>query len=222
VTDLVRYILNNLDSLGPETVDHLQVVAVAMVVSAATGLTLGVVASRRRRLGEAVLGIASTLLTIPSFALLSVLTTFFIALGLQIGDPPVITGLVLYAQLPIIRNTRAGILAVNPEVLEAARGMGMTSGQVLMRVELPLALPVILGGLRQATVMIVAIATVGAAVGSANLGRPIVDTLQRSGSSLPILAGIIFVAAIGLAADALLGGLQRALSRGRITSEPIT
>jgi osmoprotectant transport system permease protein len=151
-----------------------------------------------------------------------VLTTLFIALGLQIGDPPVIAGLVLYAQLPIIRNTRAGILAVNPGVLEAARGMGMTPWQVLTRIELPLALPVILGGLRQATVMIVAIATVGAAVGSANLGRPIVDTLQRSGNSIPILAGIIFVAAIGLGADAILGGVQRVLSRGRITSEPMT
>jgi osmoprotectant transport system permease protein len=193
-----------------------------MVISAVSGLSLGVLASRRARLGEAVLGIASTLLTIPSFALLSVLTTLFIAVGLQIGDPPVIAGLVLYAQLPIIRNTRAGILAVNPGVLEAARGMGMTSSQVLFGVELPLALPVILGGLRQATVMIVAIATVGAAVGSANLGRPILDTLQRSGNRLPILAGIIFVAGIGLAADAILGGLQLAISKGRITTEPIT
>jgi osmoprotectant transport system permease protein len=222
VIDLFHYILDNLDSLLPETADHLQVVGVAMVISAVSGLSLGVLASRRARLGEAVLGIASTLLTIPSFALLSVLTTLFIAVGLQIGDPPVIAGLVLYAQLPIIRNTRAGILAVNPGVLEAARGMGMTSSQVLFGVELPLALPVILGGLRQATVMIVAIATVGAAVGSANLGRPILDTLQRSGNRLPILAGIIFVAGIGLAADAILGGLQLAISKGRITTEPIT
>ncbi len=220
--DLVHYILDNLDTLVPETVDHLQVVGIAMAISVATGLTLGIVASRFERLGQAVLGIASTLLTIPSFALLSVLTTLFIALGLQIGDPPVIAALVLYAQLPIIRNTRAGILAVNPGVLEAARGMGMTRLQVLTRVELPLAVPVILGGVRQATVMIVAIATVGAAVGSNNLGRPIVDTLQRSGNRLPILAGILFVAAIGIGADAILGGIQGALSQGRITSEPIT
>jgi len=217
--DLIRFILDNGDSLIPQTLDHLQIVAVTMVISAATGLTLGIVASRSPRLGEGVLGVASTLLTIPSFALFSVLTTLFIALGLQIGDPPVIAGLVLYAQLPIIRNTRAGITAVNPSVLESARGMGMTKGQVLTRVELPLALPVILGGFRQATVMIVAIATVGAAVGSPNLGRPIVDTLQRSGSSLPILAGITGVAIIGIGADTLLGGVQRLLSRGRITPE---
>jgi osmoprotectant transport system permease protein len=217
--DLIRFIVDNRDSLIPQTLDHLQIVAVTMVISAATGLTLGIVASRSLRLGEAVLGVASTLLTIPSFALFSVLTTLFIALGLQIGDPPVIAGLVLYAQLPIIRNTRAGIIAVSPSVLESARGMGMTNGQVLTRVELPLALPVILGGFRQATVMIVAIATVGAAVGSPNLGRPIVDTLQRSGSSLPILAGITGVAIIGIGGDTLLGGLQRLLSRGRITPD---
>src|ERR1700738_2212873 len=137
--DLVHYIVNNLDSLVPETVDHLTIVAISMVISAATGLSLGVLASRWRRLGEAVLAIASTLLTIPSFALLSVLTTLFIAMGLQIGDPPVIAGLVLYAQLPLIRNTRAGILAVNPGVLEAAQGMGMTPWQVPGRGEVPLA-----------------------------------------------------------------------------------
>src|SRR5258708_24661559 len=209
--DLVHYILDNLDTLVPETVDHLQVVGIAMAISVATGLTLGIVASRFERLGQAVLGIASTLLTIPSFALLSVLTTLFIALGLEIGDPPVIAALVLYAQLPIIRNTRAGILAVNADVLEAARGMGMTRRQVLTRVELPLAIPVILGGIRQATVMIVAIATVGAAVGSNNLGRPIVDTLQRSGNRLPILAGILFVAPIRIRAHPILGALHGAL-----------
>jgi osmoprotectant transport system permease protein len=221
VVALLRYIQDNLDTLVPQTLDHLLVVGVTMAISTVSGLAAGVVAARRRRLGEALLGVASALLTIPSFALFSVLTTLFIALGLQIGDPPVIAGLVLYAQLPIIRNTRAGILAVNPPVLEAARGMGMRPGQVLRTVEIPLALPVILGGIRQATVMIVAITTVGSAVGSNNLGRPILDSLERSGSALPILAGIIFVALIGIAADGLLGGVQRLLSRGRITSEPV-
>ena len=218
--DLYRYILNNLDTLVPQFFDHLVVVAATMAVSVVTGLALGIVAARRQRLGEFLLSVASALLTIPSFALFSVLVTLFIALGLQIGDPPVIAGLVLYAQLPIIRNTRAGILAVNPGVLEAARGMGMRPRQVLLGVELPLALPVILGGIRQATVMIVAIATVGAAVGSDNLGRPILDSLERSGSRLPIFAGIIFVAIIGIFADAGLGGVQHLLSGGRITSEP--
>jgi len=187
-----------------------------------SGLGLGIIAARRQRLGELLLGLASTLLTIPSFALFSALTTLFLALGLGIGDPPVVAGLVLYAQLPLIRNTRAGIRAVRPEVLEAARGMGMRPRQVLFRVELPLALPVILGGLRQTTVMVVAIATVGAAVSSNNLGQPILQGLERSGSQLPILAGIIPVALIGIFADASLGTLQRLLSRHRITTEPLT
>ena len=219
---LLRYVSDNLDSLVPQTVNHLVIVAVAMAVSTLTGLALGVLAAKRPRLGELAMGLASTLLTIPSFAAFAVLTTLFIIVGLQIGDPPVIAGLILYAQLPIIRNTRAGILAVNPGVLEAALGMGMTPAQVLTRVELPLALPVILGGLRQATVMVVAITTVGATVGSNNLGRPILDAVERSGSRLPIISGTIFVAAIGLGLDGLLGVAQRALSRGRITAEPVT
>ena len=219
---LIKYILDNLDILIPETLDHVTVVAITMGVSAVTGLTLGVLAARRQRAGEAILAVASTLLTIPSFALFAVLTTLFIALRLKIGDPPVIAGLILYAQLPIIRNTRAGIVAVDASVLDAARGMGMSPGQVLRKVELPLALPVILGGLRQATVMIVAITTVGATVGSANLGRPILDALERSGSRLPILAGVIFVAAIGLSADGLLGLVQRLLGGDRVTAEPLT
>ena len=217
--DLYRFFVNNLDTLWPEVQDHLLIVAVTMSVSAVSGVGLGILASRRARLGEAILGVASTLLTIPSFALFAVLTTIFIALGSTIGDPPVVVGLLLYAQLPIIRNTRAGILAVNGSVLEAARGMGMTPRQVLTRVEVPLALPVILGGLRQATVMIVAITTVGATVGSNNLGRPILNALERSGSNLPIIAGTMLVAAIGIGADALLGLLQRVLSKGRITAE---
>jgi osmoprotectant transport system permease protein len=221
LVSLYRYIQDNLDTLVPQFTTHVVVVAWTMAVSATSGLTLGIIAARRQRLGEAILAIASALLTIPSFALFSVLVTVFIALGLQIGDPPVIAGLVLYAQLPIIRNTRAGILAVNPSVLEAARGMGMRPFQVLRGVEIPLALPVILGGVRQATVMIVAITTVGAAVGSDNLGRPILDSLERSGSRLPILAGIILVAALGIGADTTLGALQRLLSKGRITTEPL-
>jgi osmoprotectant transport system permease protein len=217
--DLFRYFVDNWDALSPEVLDHLAIVLTTMAISALSGVGLGVLTTRRPRLGEAVLGIASTLLTIPSFALFAVLTTLFIAFGATIGDPPVVVGLVLYAQLPIIRNTRAGILAVDASVLEAARGMGMTRMQVLTRVELPLALPVILGGLRQATVMIVAITTVGATVGSNNLGRPILNALERSGSNLPIIAGTMLVAAIGIAADALLGLLQRALGRGRDVKE---
>jgi osmoprotectant transport system permease protein len=209
----LRYILDNWDTLGPQVVTHLEIVAICMVVAGVLGLGLGVLASRSERFATFILAVTSTFLTIPSFALFGLLSIWF-----GLGNPPVIIGLILYALLPIVRNTRAGILAVDPAVTEAARGMGMSPLQELTRVELPLAVPVILAGLRQATVMIVAIATVGAAVGANDLGQPIFAALTRDTGTLEqVLAGIIPVALIGIIADLVLAAVQRALSRGRVT-----
>ncbi|HEY8756362.1 MAG TPA: ABC transporter permease [Candidatus Dormibacteraeota bacterium] len=209
----LRYILDNWDTLGPQVVTHLKIVAICMVVAGVLGLGLGVLASRSERFATFILAVTSTFLTIPSFALFGLLSIWF-----GLGNPPVIIGLILYALLPIVRNTRAGILAVDPAVTEAARGMGMSPPQELTRVELPLAVPVILAGLRQATVMIVAIATVGAAVGANDLGQPIFAALTRDTGTLEqVLAGIIPVALIGIIADLVLAAVQRALSRGRVT-----
>ena len=209
----LRYILDNWDTLGPQVVTHLEIVAICMAVAGALGLGLGVLASRSERFATFILAITSTILTVPSFALFGLLSIWF-----GLGNPPVIIGLILYALLPIVRNTRAGIVAVAPAVVEAARGMGMSRIQVLTRVELPLAVPVILGGLRQATVMIVAIVTVGAAVGVNDLGVPIFAAVSRDTGTLEqVLAGIIPVALIGIIADVVLAAVQRGLSGGRVT-----
>lgn len=209
----LRYILDNWDTLGPQVVTHLEIVAICMAVAGVLGLGLGVLASRSERFATFILAVTSTILTIPSFALFGLLSIRF-----GLGNPPVIIGLILYALLPIVRNTRAGIMAVDPAVTEAARGMGMSPFQELTRVELPLAVPVILGGLRQATVMIVAIATVGAAVGVNDLGVPIFAAVGRDTGTLEqVLAGIIPVALIGIIADVVLATVQRGLSGGRVT-----
>jgi osmoprotectant transport system permease protein len=214
----LRYIRDNWDTLGPETQTHIRIVVICMLVSGAIGLLLGVVAARNERFAAVSLGITSTILTIPSYALFGLLTIWY-----GLGDTPVIIGLILYALLPTLRNTRTGIRAVEPAVIEAARGMGMRPWQVLLRVELPLALPVIVAGLRQATVMVVAIATVGATIGSDNLGRPILSAVGRTtGSDERLLSGLLPVAALGILADASLALVQRLLSRGRITSVPAT
>ncbi|HEY2702245.1 MAG TPA: ABC transporter permease [Candidatus Dormibacteraeota bacterium] len=180
-----------------------------MAAASVAGLATGVLAARRPRLEAAALGVAGVILTIPSFALFGMLT---ILLG--IGNPAVELGLALYALLPIIRNTRTGLGAVDPAVVEAARGMGMSPAQVLLRVELPLALPVIVAGLRQATVMVVAIATVGATVGANDLGQPLLEGI-RGNDRDAIFAGALLVGALGVSADALLAALERGLSRGR-------
>ena len=209
-----RYIADNWDSIGPQTGVHLQIVGICMAVAAAIGLLLGVVAARSARFAAVALAVTSTLLTVPSFALFGLLTIWF-----GLGNPPVIVGLVLYALLPVLRNTRTGVLAVDPAVVEAARGMGMDARQILARVELPLALPVIIAGLRQATVMVVAIATVGATVGANDLGQTILGAVGRtSGSFERVLAGVIPVAVIGIAADLVLAAVQRVLSRGRVVA----
>jgi osmoprotectant transport system permease protein len=209
----LRYILDNWDTLRPQVVTHLEIVAICMLVAGVLGLGLGVLASRSERFATMILAVTSTILTVPSFALFGLLSIWF-----GLGNPPVIIGLILYALLPIVRNTRAGIVAVAPAVVEAARGMGMSRIQVLTRVELPLAVPVILGGLRQATVMIVAIATVGAAVGVNDLGVPIFAAVSRDTGTLEqVLAGIIPVALIGIIADVVLAAVQRGLSGGRVT-----
>lgn len=207
-----RYIADNWDTLGPQIETHLLIVAISIAIAAAVGLVLGVGAARSSWFGTVVLAVTSTLITLPSFALFGLLSIW-----VGLGNPPVIAGLALYALLPITRNTRAGILAVDPAVVEAARGMGMSGAQLLARVELPLAVPVILAGLRQATVLVVAIATVGATVGANDLGQPILAAIGRSTGTLDaVLAGIIPVAAIGILADLVLAALERVLSHGRV------
>jgi osmoprotectant transport system permease protein len=204
---------NNWDLLEPQIVTHLEIVGECILITSLIGLGLGVIASRSEPLSTVIMAITSTILTIPSYALFGLLSIW-----LGVANPPVIVGLILYGLLPITRNTRAGIKTVDPAVVEAARGMGMSPRQVLLKVELPLAVPVILGGIRQATVMIVAIATVGATLGVDDLGQTILSAINRSSGTIDaVLAGIIPVAAIGILADLILAGLQRALSRGRVT-----
>ena len=208
-----QYIVDNWDQIGPQIVTHLEIVAECIVATSAIGLGLGIAASRSEPLSTVILAVTSTILTIPSFALFGLLSIWF-----GLANPPVIVGLILYGLLPVTRNTRAGIKAVDPAVAESARGMGMNPWQILLRVELPLAVPVVLGGIRQATVMIVAIATVGATVGVNDLGQTIISAIGRGSGTLDaVLAGIIPVAAIGVIADVVLAGIQRTLSRGRVS-----
>jgi osmoprotectant transport system permease protein len=208
-----QYISDNWSSIEPQIVTHLEIVGECIVVTSAIGLGLGIAAARSEALSTVILAVTSTILTVPSFALFGLLSIWF-----GLANPPVIVGLILYGLLPVTRNTRAGIKAVDPAVVESARGMGMNPRQVLLKVELPLAVPVVLGGIRQSTVMIVAIATVGATVGVDDLGQTILSAIGRSTGTLDaVLAGIIPVAAIGILADFILAVVQRALSRGRVS-----
>ena len=206
-----QYIADHWDTLGPEVVTQLELPLIAVAVAAVVGIGMGVLGARDERLDAVFTALNSTLLTVPSFALFGILV-FYVGTG----NLAVVIGLALYSLLPAQRNTSAGIGAVRAEVVEAARGMGMSPSQILLRIELPLALPVILAGVRQALASAVAICTIGAAYNSDNLGRPILEVL-RSQNLTALTATVLLIVVIGLTADAILAGVQRLLSRGRIT-----
>ena len=190
------------------TMEHVWLVGIAMLIAVLVGIPLGVLAVRRPWLSNPILGSANIAETIPSLALFGFLLPIPWLGGR--ADRLAITALALYALLPIIRNTVAGISGVDTPVREAARGMGMTETQILMKVEIPLAFSTILAGVRVAAVLTIGIATIAAAVGAGGLGEFIFRGLAMVNNQL-ILAGAIPAALLALAADFLLGILERRL-----------
>ncbi len=191
--------------------EHLWLVGISTLLAAAIGLPLGILLTRRPSLHKPILGGANVMQTIPSLALFGLLMPVP-WLG-ERADRLVILALTLYALLPIIRNTYAGITGVDPAVVEAGRGMGMTDRQLLFQVQLPLALGVIIAGVRVATVISVGVATIAAAVGAGGLGEYIFRGLAMVNNQL-ILAGAIPAAALALFADVGLGFIEKSLRPG--------
>ncbi len=190
------------------TAEHLWMVAISMLIAVVIGVPAGAVLTRKRYLTKPVLGGASVIQTVPSLALFG----FLLAVP-WIGERAeriAILALVLYALLPMVRNTYVGITNVDPAVVETGRAMGMTDRQLLFRVELPLAMPTIVAGVRVATVISVGLATLAAAVGAGGLGEFIFRGLAMVNTTL-ILAGAIPAAVLALLADLLLGLIQRHL-----------
>jgi osmoprotectant transport system permease protein len=208
---LVEFFLRHRAEILQSTGEHVWLVGLTMVLAISIGVPLGIVVTRRPWLGKPVLGSANVAETIPSLALFGFLLPIP-WLG-ERSDRLAIVALTLYALLPIIRNTSAGIAGVDPAVREAARGMGMTDGQVLRKVELPLSIPTVIAGIRVATVLTIGIATIAAAVGAGGLGEFIFRGLAMVNDQL-ILAGAIPAAALALAADFLLSVLERRLRPG--------
>ncbi len=191
------------------TLEHLELVLVALAIAAAVSIPTGILLTRRAGMRRWVLGFANVLQTIPSLALFGFLIPVPFIGG--IGKRTAIMALVLYALLPILRNTMVGILGVDPAVRESAVAMGMTGRQVLWQVELPLAMRTILAGVRVATVTTIGTATIAAAIGAGGLGVFIFRGISTVDTG-EILAGAIPAAVIALIADEGLGWLERKLS----------
>lgn len=195
-----------------ETGRHMALVAGSVALASLAAIPLGIAVTRRPAWKRAVLGTASVVQTIPSLALFGLLLPVPWIGG--IGARTAIVALTLYALLPILRNTVAGIDGVDPAVREAGRGMGMTDHQLLTRVELPLAAGVILAGVRLATVVGIGVATIAAAIGAGGLGTLIFRGVAMLDHTT-ILAGALPAALLALAADALLGMLERKVTPPR-------
>ena len=194
---------------------HLQLTLAALLIAIAASLPLGILAARVPRLEQPVLAIAAVIQTIPSLALLAVTVPLLAALQLRsIGFLPALIGLTLYGLLPILRNTVTGIASVDPALKEAARGVGMTPAQQLTRVELPLAMPVIVAGIRTATVWTVGTATLSTPVGAPSLGNFIFTGLQTRNYSA-VLVGSGAAALLALLLDSLVHAIEIGITRRR-------
>ena len=202
----MRYLTEHPERMYQLTVEHIRLGAVSILLAMLIGIPLGILITRLRWLEGPIINATGILYTVPSLALFAILIPYT-----GLGGTTVVVALVLYSLLAIVRNTVAGIDAVPPATLDAARGMGMTGRQRLLMVELPLALPVILAGVRVAAVAAVGIATVAAAVGAGGLGRLIFEGMRRSDTDR-IVAGALVASILALVADwgmALLGDALR-------------
>lgn len=197
------FMLQQRDKLLDQTIAHIGLTFISLLIAVLIGLPLGILIARRQKLAGVVLSIAGVLQTIPSIALLG----FMIPL-LGIGPLPAIIALFLYALLPIIRNTYTGIKEVNPNITEAAAAMGFSKWQTLTKVELPLAFPVILAGIRTATVINVGVATLAAYIAAGGLGEFIFGGISLNNTNM-ILAGAIPAALLAILFDFLLSRVQK-------------
>src|SRR5688572_19202980 len=211
MSDFLTFLSENWREILVLTREHMMIVLAATGLAVLIGLPLGILLTRIKSLQTPILGVANILQTVPSLALFGLLIPLPFIGG--IGARTAIIALALYALLPVIRNTVTGILGIDPKVREAAVAMGMTDWQVLRMVELPLAAPVILAGIRVAVVIAVGVATVAAAVGAGGLGTYIFRGLRQNDNNL-LIAGALASALLALLCDFALGQIERSYKIG--------
>lgn len=195
---LIDILVERWPDIATGTWEHLQLTLLSTLIAILIAVPLGIFLTRHKKLAEPIIGVTSVFQTIPSLALLG----FMIPI-LGIGFPPAIVALTIYGLLPIVRNTYTGILGVNPAAIEAGVGMGMTSRQVLFLVQIPLALSIIMAGVRTSTVLIIGVATLASMIGAGGLGDLIFRGISMSNNEL-ILAGALPAAFMALLFDSVL------------------
>ena len=206
-----EYLVKYPEKLAGWTLDHIWITLIAASIAVVLGVSIGIYISGKgkERLADIVLYLAEIMMTIPSLALFGLLMFILGTIGLQTyGSLPAIVALILYGQLPILRNTYTAVRGVDPAMIEAGRGMGMTDRQLLFKVKLPLAVPVIMAGLRNSVVLIIGIAAIAALIGAGGLGVPIFRGLSNARMDLIILGGVS-VSILALLVDFLMSRVER-------------
>jgi len=194
------FIWQNLDVIGVRTLEHISIVGVAVGSAILTGVPIGIAITLNRRAADIVLYVASIVITVPSIALFGLMIPVLSLIGQGIGYVPAVVAVLLYSQLPIIRNTYTAINNVDPALREAARGIGMTSVQRLGKVEIPLAVPVIMAGVRTAVVMNIGVTAIAAYIGAGGLGTFISRGISQT-DPRQLICGALAVSVLAIVAD---------------------
>ncbi len=209
--ETLAFIVHNLPAIGQRTLEHLSIVSVAVGVAILTGVPLGIAITQSRRVADTVLYLGSIVMTIPSIALFGVLIPILSKIGQGIGWLPAVIAAMLYAQLPIIRNTYTAIRNVDPALRSAATGMGMSTLQRLARVEIPIATPVIIAGIRIAVVINIGVTAIAAYIGAGGLGTFISRGISQT-DIRQLITGALTLGLLAIDADYALYWLQRRLT----------
>jgi len=208
--NLINYLAGDWHNILNLTLQHLRLVGVAVSLAIVIGVPLGILITRHRWLATPLLGLATVVLTLPSIALFGLMIPVFSQFGAGIGPLPAITAVFLYSLLPIMRNTFLALDNIDSGIREAGIGIGMTFWQRLRMVDLPLALPVILGGVRTAVVMNIGVMAIAAVIGAGGLGVLILHAISQSNMQ-KLVVGAVLISVLAIVADMLLQGLQRLL-----------
>lgn len=201
--ELFNFFMIRFNSIMKLTGEHLLMVLISMLISIVIGIIMGIIITYNDRAARVVLGIAGVLMTIPSLALFAILIPVF-----HIGKTPAIIGLVLYTQLPIVRNVYTGIKNIDPAIIESAKGMGISNFKIMYKIKLPLAFPVLIAGVRTAVVMGVGVGAIASYVGAGGLGDYIFQGIQRTNDKM-VLVGAIMVSLMAIIIDRMLYMIQR-------------
>jgi len=209
-----EFVVRRPELLAEWVLAHLWIIFVAITIAVLLGVILGIyiTGKGREQIADTVLYLAEIMMTIPSLALFGLLMLLLGSIGLKaIGFLPAVIALIVYGQLPILRNTYTAIQAVDPAMVEAGKGMGMNERQILFKIKLPLAVPVIMAGLRNAIVLIIGIAAIAALIGAGGLGSPIFRGLRNARMDLIIIGGVS-VSILALIVDGLMALLERRIT----------